>query len=160
MTAPGKPMREVREIIVHHSLTPDLPDPLSAGAIRRYHVNRNKWDDVGYHAIVERARGEVEVLFGRPMDRTGAHCRGHNDASLGVCFVGDFDHEEPDDELLEVAAQRFFVPMMAMHGLGLDQIRGDRDHHPTKTCPGEMFDLERLRQIVGRTMATRISWAG
>jgi N-acetylmuramoyl-L-alanine amidase len=156
MNAPGKPLTQVREIVIHHSKTPDLPGPLSADAIRRHHVYRNQWDDVGYHYLIERVQGVPVVIVGRPEDRTGAHCRGYNDHTIGICFVGDFDVTEPADDILEVAAERILVPLLDRHALGLANIIGDRDHHETKSCPGARFDLNRLRDVVARAIGRRV----
>ena len=43
------------------------------------------WDGIGYHKIVKRS-GEVEN--GRPEYWIGAHVKGKNDISLGVCLIG------------------------------------------------------------------------
>lgn len=147
MTAPGRRLVRPSRVIVHHSKTVD-GDTLSAGAIRRYHVEANGWADIGYHYLVERVAGAVEIILGRPEDRSGAHCRGQNRDSLGVCFVGDFDTTEPDAELLTIAAERLFVPLLRRHGLTPGAIFGDRDFHPSKTCPGSRFDLEAFRELV------------
>lgn len=52
--------------------------------IRSWHEARG-WSDIGYHFVIRRD-GEVEV--GRPLERIGAHCKGHNKHSIGVCLVG------------------------------------------------------------------------
>ena len=49
---------------------------------------RRGWFDIGYHYVIRRD-GSLEN--GRPMDRPGAHARGFNHLSLGVCLVGQGD---------------------------------------------------------------------
>lgn len=155
MRAPGRPLTDVRELVVHHSKTPD-GRRLDTTAIRRYHVQHNGWDDIGYHYLVERDEyGAIQVIHGRPEDRTGAHCRGHNQHTIGVCFVGDFDVTTPTDELLETAAMHLW-PVMRRHGLTASDLVGDRDHHPAKTCPGSKFDLDRLRAVVNEARRARL----
>lgn len=153
--APGRPLTKVRRIIVHHSKTPDGAT-LSVPAIRKYHVETNGWADIGYHFLVEEVGDHVEVIVGRPLDRTGAHCQGHNNDSIGICFVGDFDLEAPSDHLLEVAASRLIVPLLRLFNLGAASIEGDRTNYPTKTCPGRMFDLERLRSACATAGKARL----
>ena len=71
-------------IIVHCSDTPKEMD-IGADTIRRWHVEENGWSDIGYHFVIKRD-GTVEN--GRGQDDTGAHARGYNDKSIGICMVG------------------------------------------------------------------------
>ena len=43
------------------------------------------WDGIGYHKVIN-SDGEIED--GRPEYWVGAHVRGLNDCSLGVCLIG------------------------------------------------------------------------
>ena len=43
------------------------------------------WDGIGYHKIIKRS-GKIEN--GRPEYWMGAHVKGKNDISLGVCLIG------------------------------------------------------------------------
>ena len=43
------------------------------------------WDGIGYHKIINRS-GEIEN--GRPEYWIGAHVKGKNTTSLGVCLIG------------------------------------------------------------------------
>ena len=54
------------------------------------------WDCIGYHYVV-RIDGTIEE--GRPVERIGAHCKGHNAYSIGVCYVGGLasDGKTPKD---------------------------------------------------------------
>ena len=132
-------------IVIHHSATKDS-DTLSWGAIRRYHTNVLGWTDIGYHAGIEYIRDSYEVLIGRPPTQTGAHTSGENYHSLGFCFVGNFDDEEPNDELLRTAARRWLVPALKRHSLNTDALRPHSDF-ANKTCPGSQFSMDRLREV-------------
>ena len=77
-------MRDISEIIVHCSATPK-GRAVDTAEIRRWHVEDNKWSDIGYHFVVE-LDGDIGV--GRPQERSGAHCKGKNATSIGVCYVG------------------------------------------------------------------------
>ena len=150
---PGRPLERVDLIVIHHSATADS-GTLSWGAIERHHVQVNGWDAVGYHAGAELVRDTYQVLLGRPTNRTGAHTAGvdprdgvrWNHKSLALCFVGDYDQTEPPDALLEVAARRFLVPQLEAHGLGVEALVPHRDM-ASKSCPGERFDMDRLRAV-------------
>jgi len=76
-------MRKIDAIVIHCSDTfPEMD--IGVAEIRQWHLNRN-WKDIGYHYCIRR-NGHVEP--GRPVEQQGAHCRGHNSTSLGVCLVG------------------------------------------------------------------------
>ena len=51
------------------------------------------WDGIGYHKVILRS-GEIEN--GRPEYWVGAHVKGENDVSLGVCLIGrdEFTNEQ------------------------------------------------------------------
>tara|TARA_B100001093_G_C25993286_1_gene662415 strand:- start:64 stop:471 length:408 start_codon:yes stop_codon:yes gene_type:complete len=70
-------------LVVHCSDTPDNED-YSAKDIHLMHLGFN-WDGIGYHKLIKR-NGIIEN--GRPEYWIGAHTRGLNDKSLGVCLIG------------------------------------------------------------------------
>lgn len=77
-------MRQIDKIIVHCSATRPSMD-IGADTIRDWHVNGNGWSDIGYHYVIKR-NGLVEA--GRPVSISGAHAKGHNADSIGICLVG------------------------------------------------------------------------
>lgn len=76
-------MRKIDEIIVHCSATPRGRE-VKAADIDRWHRGRG-FRCIGYHYVVG-LDGRIER--GRPESETGAHCKGHNAQSIGVCYVG------------------------------------------------------------------------
>lgn len=78
-----KPLKSVDWIIVHCAATPATMD-VGVEEIRAWHLERG-WADVGYHYVIRR-NGIIEK--GRPETRPGAHVRGINHVSLGICLVG------------------------------------------------------------------------
>ena len=74
----------VEQLVIHCSDTPAGRD-ISAEDIRRWHVDGNGWRDIGYHYVI-RLDGTLEK--GRLDNEHGAHARGHNHNSLGICMVG------------------------------------------------------------------------
>lgn len=79
-------MRAINEIIVHCSATPPSMD-IGAAEIREWHMAKG-WADIGYHYVVRR-NGQLEE--GRPIERAGAHAKGRNANSIGICLVGGVD---------------------------------------------------------------------
>jgi hypothetical protein len=76
-------IQAVNYIVIHCSATPADRD-ITEEEIRRWHKKRG-WRDIGYHVVIRRG-GMVE--FGRPLDVRGAHVRGRNHDSVGVCLIG------------------------------------------------------------------------
>lgn len=133
-------------IILHHSLTKDSATA-SWGAIRHFHVDVNHWDDIGYHFGIENMRGQTEILAGRFPDKQGAHCRGHNSNSIGICFVGNFDVDSVPAKAWTAGIElcRFLVKQY-----GIAKIIGHGELNPHKSCPGKNFDVDRFRTEVLR----------
>lgn len=79
--------RPIHEIIWHCSASKE-DVPVRVEQIRDRHVNGNGWWHIGCHIVVE-LDGSVEA--GGPVSRQGAHVRGHNRDSLGICCVRGLD---------------------------------------------------------------------
>ena len=78
-----KTRNETRYIAVHCSASPPSQD-IGCEEIRAGHLAKG-WADIGYHVIIRRS-GTVDI--GRSMTAVGAHVRGYNSVSLGICLVG------------------------------------------------------------------------
>lgn len=87
-------MRNVTEIIVHCTATPQGKD-FTVSDVDRWH-RANGWDGIGYHWLVYR---DGTTHPGRDEAKAGAHCKGHNARSVGVCYVGGLatDGRTPKD---------------------------------------------------------------
>ncbi len=80
----ARPKRKIDEIVLHCSATREGQD-ISVETIRSWHVDGNGWSDIGYHAVIM-LDGTLEL--GRPLERSGAHVKGHNRNTIGVCYIG------------------------------------------------------------------------
>ena len=134
------------EIVVHHSGTDDGP-ALNWDAIRRYHIDHNKWLDIGYNAGVELIGASYEVLMGRPTYMTGAHTIGHNTTALGICFVGNFTKGVPPDGQLEAGAKKI-KEWVETYNIPKGNIFPHRTLNSTD-CPGMMFPWSKLIGLLG-----------
>lgn len=76
-------MREINHLVVHCSYTPPSMD-IGADEVRQWHKDKG-WRDIGYHYVIRR-NGSVEK--GRPEDEVGAHAKGYNLDSIGICLIG------------------------------------------------------------------------
>ena len=132
-------------IILHHSLTKDS-ETVSWQAIRRYHIDTMKWNDIGYHYGIEIVNDQHEILVGRMPNQSGAHCKqmGMNRMSVGICFVGNFDDGKPLPEMW-VMGLRFVRGLMDIYQIPRQNIKGHRELCDYKSCPGFYFDLNKFR---------------
>lgn len=92
-------MREINLIVVHCTYSRPSMD-IGVEEIRKWHVEGNSWTDIGYHYVIRRD-GTIED--GRPIERPGAHVKGHNSNSIGIAWVGGMasEVEKPEDNRTE-----------------------------------------------------------
>ena len=79
-------MRQINKIIIHCSATPE-GRKTSAEEIKSWHLERG-FSDIGYHYIVHL---DGLISYGRNVEKIGAHSRGQNKMSIGVCYIGGLD---------------------------------------------------------------------
>lgn len=84
--------RKINELIIHCTAT-EYVIPVTVDDVRRWHIERG-FDDIGYHYLIDR-QGNIHV--GRELSLPGAHCKGHNQHSVGICYVGGLKDGLPAD---------------------------------------------------------------
>lgn len=131
-------MRKINEIIVHCAATPEGKN-FKAADIDRWHRER-KMKCIGYHYVVD-LDGTVEP--GRPESEIGAHCLGHNQYSIGVCYVGGLaaDGRTPKDTRTAAQKEALLALLKKLRAkYPKASIHGHRDF-AAKACPS--FDATR-----------------
>ena len=88
-------MRNISEIIVHCSATPEGRD-VTVKDIDAWHRKRG-FKCIGYHYVIYR---DGSIHQGRPEEEPGAHCKegGHNRHSIGVCYIGGMTADMKKDK--------------------------------------------------------------
>ena len=129
---------DVKYLVVHCADTPPDMD-IGIKEIDRWHRQRGG-NGVGYHYVIRRD-GTLES--GRATDTPGAHVKGHNRHSLGVCLIGGraAEGKEPENnftkeqlDMLAIFLDEFLA--VATHA----EVVGHRDLDPRKACPS--FDVK------------------
>ncbi len=115
-------MRDIKKIIVHCSDT----EGGDVKAFRHYHVTHNGWKDIGYHYVI-RTDGEIEI--GRMLSEAGAHCKGQNHDSIGICLVGKKHFEYCQIDKLKKLVEEIRL------WFGDLPVYGHRYFDKNKTCP-------------------------
>lgn len=137
-----RPLKVVDSIVVHCSATPTGRD-VPAAEIRRWHLARG-FDDIGYHYVIGR-HGELEI--GRDLMYVGAHARGHNYASIGICLIGGTHADNRKTAEANFSLKQYMVLNELVADLNEQfgrrlAIVGHRDLNPAKACPS--FNVEAL----------------
>lgn len=76
-------MRDIDYIVLHYSATYDDED-YGVEDIRAMHMRRG-FNDIGYHWVIKL---DGTVQKGRDEALTGAHVKGHNHNTIGICLIG------------------------------------------------------------------------
>ncbi len=144
-------MRHVDTIIIHCSATRSNVR-LEPADLTKMHRRRG-FNGCGYHFYIRRT-GEICDM--RPVERIGAHCKGHNEGSIGICYEGGLDAKgNPADtrtkeqikamrSLVEVLKREFPITVVAGHRDFSPDADGDGVIEPEewiKVCP--CFDVKK-----------------
>lgn len=125
-------MRTISLFIIHCSAV--RPGQQSSSQdIDRWHRAKG-WKSCGYHFVVRRD-GTVEA--GRRLEEVGAHCQGHNQHSVGICYEGGLDEAGKPADTRTTAQKRALRQLLEQlhkqfpHAM----IVGHHDFNPMKACP-------------------------
>ena len=130
-------MRKITEIIIHCSATTEGKD-FTVEDIDRWHRQRG-FNGIGYHFVIYR---DGSIHAGRSKRQIGAHCKGHNTISIGICYIGGLSTDgKPKDTrtaaqkaslraLVEQLQEEF--PLATVHG---------HNECAAKACP--CFDVQK-----------------
>lgn len=147
-------MRDVTHLFVHCSATEPMWRINETGwskrqEIRRWHVEGNGWRDIGYADLIDRdgavIKGRDTDNDGDTWDDIGAHVRGYNGRSIGVCLIGGKGSNENDHfrdhytEAQEKALLHYIDRVRARYPRII--VMGHNEVDNGKACPG--FDVQR-----------------
>ena len=136
-------MRTITLIIIHCSATCE-DRPFTEQALEAAHRQRG-FDGTGYHFYIRR---DGRILTTRSPERPGAHARGYNAHSIGICYEGGLDvNGRPADT-------RTLRQKEAMHRLVANLLQsypearvvGHRDLSPDKNYNGIVDPWERTKE--------------
>ncbi len=136
----------IKKLVVHHSAS--KKDTTKKTDIDEWHKQRG-FSQIGYHKVVE---SDGKIVTGRPERQQGAHAKGVNHKSLGVCVVGNFENEAPSEIQIR-SVIKVLVEWCRKYELTSTDIYGHKNvpGGSTKTsCPGKnlVFVLPRIKRKV------------
>ena len=130
-------------IILHCSATREGQD-IKAADIRRWHKERG-FDDIGYHYVID-LDGTIE--HGRDESLVGAHCKGYNATSIGICYIGGCDKNMKPKDTRTPEQRRSMLSLVRKlvnkYKIPVTQIWAHHDFNKHKACPS--FDISEFRK--------------
>lgn len=135
--------RNIEKIIIHCAYTPngkafDISDidywHKQRGFKRASQARENHLPHIsscGYHHVITL---DGDIQQGRAHSEIGAHVKGHNTDSIGICMIGSDQFTMEQWQALRVLVSG----LLALYPES--ELYGHRDFNPHKTCP--CFDVE------------------
>jgi len=123
-------MRFVDTIIVHCSDS-DVPEHDNVATIDEWHKKRG-FSSIGYHFVITKKAIEQ----GRPIDIVGAHCKGFNEGSIGICVTGRHGFSTKQMDMLST-----LVRVLKMCYPTIEYVKPHHFFNPDKTCPNFKHEL-------------------
>jgi len=123
-------------IVIHHA----AHSSATVLDIHRWHLE-NGWSESYYHFLVTK---DGKVHRGRPENAIGAHLKGYNTRSLGICLQGNYDVEK----VSEIGFK--FLIELCQYLCDKYNISTIKDHRELKAtnCPGLSFPLDEVSNKV------------
>ena len=125
-------MREINKIIVHCSATRE-GENFEVAEIRKWHLARG-FNDIGYHFYID-LYGEIHK--GRDISKIGAHCKGHNRNSIGICYCGgvEADGKTPKDTRNTEQKEALLCVLRTLKAMYPNAVIHSHKDFANKACP-------------------------
>ena len=128
-------------VVIHHS---GMSGDTSPTSVQSKHLDRNGWDDVGYHFMVGPGG---QVYEGRRLFYKGSHTEGANTGKVGILVMGNFEKAwlglfGGTPAPLQVQAAKTLVRALKALFPTLRKLGGHKDFKVRTECPGnELYAL-------------------
>lgn len=134
---------ETAWIVWHCSATPPSMDGVGVADIDKWHKKRG-WQGIGYHFVIKR-NGKIEV--GEHPYNRGAHVKGSNFNSVGVCLIGGVDEGgDPESNFTNEQQDSAFTLAKVLESMfPRAEHRGHRDFSPDLDGDGEIEKWEWMK---------------
>lgn len=145
-------MRLIDSIWIHCSATSPAVT-VNKTWLHRVHVLKNGWSDIGYHWLIKRDAHRVKC---RSIKRAGAHTRGYNTTSLGICVAGGVNargRPQFNYSQLQMQELKLLVDELCdRFGIPYSRVRGHNEVS-SKACPS--FDVRSWLASKGEPVPAR-----
>jgi N-acetylmuramoyl-L-alanine amidase len=126
-------MRNINKIIVHCSATREGQN-ISVDTIRKWHTEGRGWSDIGYHFYIDL---HGDIYKGRDVAKIGAHCKGQNRNSIGICYCGgvEVDGKTPKDTRTEEQEDSLLAVLKTLKAMYPEATIHSHSDYANKACP-------------------------
>tara|TARA_A100000172_G_C3043532_1_gene111490 strand:+ start:1421 stop:1834 length:414 start_codon:yes stop_codon:yes gene_type:complete len=126
-------MRQINKIIVHCSATREGQD-IPVETIKKWHIEGRGWSDIGYHFYID-INGKIQK--GRDIAKIGAHCKGQNRNSIGLCYCGgvEADGKTPKDTRTDEQKDALLAVLRTLKAMYPEAIIHSHNDYANKACP-------------------------
>lgn len=145
----GRGQRKINRVYWHYSDSEDVP----MSTIRQWHQAKG-WIREGYHFLI---RGSGLIELGRPESMVGAHCKGQNSNSLGICICGS-DRKKDGVRITPWypanvqyhSAGVLGRALMQKYSLSLEDVTWYHRDSMSTSCPGSLVRSRLRAEILGK----------
>lgn len=132
-----KTKRDIKSIVIHSSASPQNRGD-DALTIDKWHLEKG-WSGIGYHFVVLE---DGTIQKGRWIDNIGAHARGFNSKSIGICRIGNVNDTTPRQMKSLLKLTRL---LQEQYNIKTEQVCGHKELlNVSKLCPGmDMYIFRR-----------------
>ena len=125
-------MRSINEIIIHCSATRE-GQQVTVDTIKDWHLAKG-WNDIGYHFYIDL---DGTINKGRDIDKMGAHCKGHNRNSIGICYCGgvEADGKTPKDTRTQEQKDSLLNVLKTLKAMYPEAVIYSHNEFAAKACP-------------------------
>ena len=132
-----------RHTAVMHVSATKLSQNYSFQDCKRGHLAKG-WSDIGYHYYITQ---DGEIHKGRSIDKNGAHVRGYNNGTIGICTEGGIGENGVPVDTMNA------MQMLSVEGLLLAlkkgnskmKVKGHRDYSPDLNKNGKIESNEFIK---------------
>ena len=139
-----KTKRKITQIVIHCADTPP-GKYFDAFDIDKWHLQRwGKKSGIGYHYVILL---DGSIQKGRWVDYTGAHVKGHNRNSIGICYIGGKNayNSETPEQLKSMV--KLVQVLLRLYSLSPENVLGHNEFKGvTKDCP--CLDMHSFRKML------------
>ena len=102
--------------------------------IKKWHIEGRGWSDIGYHFYID-INGKIQK--GRDIAKIGAHCKGQNRNSIGLCYCGgvEADGKTPKDTRTDEQKDALLAVLRTLKAMYPEAIIHSHNDYANKACP-------------------------
>ena len=135
---------KTERIILHHAESSSC----TVEDIDNWH-KKIGWTCIGYHFFVKK---DGTIYRGRQENSVGAHARGANSNSIGICFEGRYETEQMPNAQIEAGKE---LVAYLKNKYGISKVQKHSDVCST-SCPGKNFKFDEIANSTVKNVNTSV----